>query len=375
MPKQYEHQQNNIQPTSVFHFNIWIGLGLIACLLTSGYLWDNYISPKTIVTKTKVISVPKISNQDSSGIKFAKIQDVQVGERAIGANPEVTDSERATFFPDPDPATWRKLTLEMIKSDGKRLDITLLRPLNWVSESQADIGTTIFLDSPELGAQGFAKVLNIEPCPLIKQGKGNVITGTFHHEAANTIDVHVEGLSKPIGGTDNHPFWSVTRNEFVEAGKLQPGEELHLYSGQTAKVIQILPRPGPEQVHNLEVMNEHVYRVSDQGILVHNNYVYKNASVKRQKQNEHVFGTPEYNNRLKNPPTSGTKLTSVFLDSATAEHYVIETKRLGTKRVLEGQTVYEYDFKIEVGADGNGSPATRVKVIEDMSGQIHGFPY
>jgi hypothetical protein len=123
-----------------------------------------------------------------------------------------------------------------------------------------------------MGAQGFAMVRNIEPCPPIKPGKGNVITGTFHHEAANTIDLYVEGLSKPIGCTDNHPFWSVTRNEFIEAGKLQSGEKLQLYSGQTAKVVQILPRPGPEQVHNLEVMNEHVYRVADQGILVHNAY-------------------------------------------------------------------------------------------------------
>jgi hypothetical protein len=375
MPKQFERQQNDNQPMNVFHFNTWIGLGVIICLLVSGYLWDNYISPKTIVTTTKVISVPKTSTQGSSSIKLAKIQDVQVGERAIGVNPELTDSERSAFLPDPEPVTWRKLTLEMIKSDGKRLDITLLRPLNWIAELQADIGTTIFLDLPEMGAQGLAKVLNIEPCPPIKPGKGNVITGTFHHEAANTIDLHVEGLSKPIGCTDNHPFWSVTRKEFVEAGKLQPGEELHLYSSQIAKVIQILPRPGPEQVHNLEVMNEHVYRVSDQGILVHNSYIYKDTRIKRQKQNEHVFGTPEYNNRLKNPPKDRTKLTSVFLDGATAEHYVTETMKLATGRSEGGATIYEYDFKIEVGADGNGSPATRVRVIKDTQGQIHGYPY
>jgi hypothetical protein len=114
------------------------------------------------------------------------------------------------------------------------------------------------------------KVRNIEPCPPIRPGKGNVITGTFHHEAANTIDLHVEGLSKPIGCTDNHPFWSVTRNEFVEAGKLLPGEELQLYNGQNTKVVQILPCLGPEWVHNIEVLNEHVYRVTDNGILVHN---------------------------------------------------------------------------------------------------------
>jgi hypothetical protein len=147
-----------------------------------------------------------------------------------------------------------------------------LRPLSWIKESNAQISATIFLDLPEMGAQGLAKVLNIEPCPPIKKGRGNVITGTFHHEAANTIDLYVEGLPKPIGCTDNHPFWSVTRNEFIEAGKLQQGEALQLHNGQTAKVIQILPRPGPERVHNLEVMNEHVYRVSDQGILVHNTY-------------------------------------------------------------------------------------------------------
>jgi hypothetical protein len=280
MQKQFEHEKKENSNTIPFYYSNWFILGLIICLLSMGYLWDNYISPKTIVTTTKVISVPKPSAQNSSGIKFAKIQDVQVGERAIGRNPEVTDSDRVTvFFPDPEPATWQKLTLEMFKPDGKRLDITLLRPLSWITESQADIGTTIFLDLPEMGAQGQAKVLNIEPCPPIKKGKGNVITGTFHHEAANTVDLYVEGLSKPIGCTDNHPFWSVTRNEFIEAGKLQQGEALQLHSGQIAKVVQILPRPGPERVHNLEVLNEHVYYVADIGILVHNNCTNKHHAI------------------------------------------------------------------------------------------------
>jgi hypothetical protein len=234
------------------------------------FLWNSYRTPPINNTVAHTILKP-VTHSVSSGIRFAKIQDIQVGERAIGTNPEVTDSDRATFLSDPEPATWRKLTIEMIKSNGKRLDITLLRPLSWLAESQANTGATIFLDLPEMGAQGFAKVLNIESCPPIKPGKGNVITGTFHHEATNTIDLHVEGLSKPIGCTDNHPLGSVTRNEFVEAGKLLQGEELQFYSGQTAKVVQILPRPGPEQVHNLEVMNEHVYRVTNTGVLVHNN--------------------------------------------------------------------------------------------------------
>jgi hypothetical protein len=249
------------------------------------YLWSNYIYNNVIATDNQELNTSQPSAQKTPGVRYAKIQDVKVGERTVGKNPELTADDRKTFFPDPEPSTWRKLTLEMFKSDGKRLDITLLRPLSWIAESRAEINAIIHLDLPEMGAQGNAKVLNIEPCPPIKPGKGNVVTGTFHHEAANTIDLHIEGLSKPIGTTDNHPFWSVTRQEFVEAGKLLPEEDLQLYNGQTAKVVQILPRPGPERVHNLEVMNEHVYQVAYEGILTHNqcakNYFTESGKVRR----------------------------------------------------------------------------------------------
>jgi hypothetical protein len=260
------------QSTGSFYRQLLTCIGLCSFFFLANYLWNSYTDSQVAGVKSNVkrVSTTSPEVQNNSGVRIKKIQEVEVGERAIGINPELTDSERATFLPDPKPATWRKLTLEMIKPNGKRLDITLLRPLSWLAASQANTGTTIFLDLPEMGAQGFAKVRNIEPCPPIKPGQGNVITGTFHHEAANTIDLYVEDLSKPIGCTDNHPFWSVTQNEFVEAGKLLQGEELQLYNGQTVKVVQILPRPGPEQVHNIEVLNEHVYRVTDAGLLVHN---------------------------------------------------------------------------------------------------------
>ncbi|MDR1923119.1 MAG: hypothetical protein LBQ66_02000, partial [Planctomycetaceae bacterium] len=148
MQEQLECRQNENQNMIPFYYSNWFILGLAVCLLSMGYLWDTYVSPQTVVTTTKVITVTKPSTQNPRGVKFAKIQDVQVGERAIGKNPEVTDSERSTFLPDPEPATWRKLTLEMIKPDGKRLDITLLRPLSWIKESNATISATIFLDLP-----------------------------------------------------------------------------------------------------------------------------------------------------------------------------------------------------------------------------------
>ena len=43
----------------------------------------------------------------------------------------------------------------------------------------------------------------------------------------------------------NHPFWSVDREEFVEAGHLSPGERVLLATGDTRRVIQTVPPPGP----------------------------------------------------------------------------------------------------------------------------------
>jgi hypothetical protein len=221
------------------------------------------------VPSVTVVPIQKVSIQPLEP-KYKRIADLTVGERTIGTNPKISDDRRSVFLPDPDPISWLKLTLVMSKEDGKRLDITLLRPISWFEEVEAIDDTTIFLDLPEMGAQGLATVASIEPCPPIKPGKGNVITGTFRHEATNIIDLYVEGLSKPIGTTDNHPFWSVTRNDFVSVHELQVGEVLRLYNGLSTKVLQIKPRPGPASVYNLEILNEHVYHVTNSGILVHN---------------------------------------------------------------------------------------------------------
>jgi hypothetical protein len=257
-----------------FYRQLLTCIGLCCFFFLANYLWNSYTDSHIASVKPNVKRVSTTSSDvlknSNSGVRIKKIQEVEVGERAIGLNPELTDSERSAFLPDPEPTTWRKLTLEMIKPNGKRLDITLLRPLSWLVESQANTGTTIFLDLPETGAQGFAKVRNIEPCPNIKSGEGNVVTGTFRHQTNGTIDLFVDILDAPIGCTETHPFWSVTKQEFVVAGQLLPGEKLRLHNGQTTKVVKTLPRPVPQYVYNIEVLNENVYEVTFNGILVHN---------------------------------------------------------------------------------------------------------
>jgi len=72
--------------------------------------------------------------------------------------------------------------------------------------------------------------------------------------------------------TSNHLFWSADRQAFVPAGELLAGERVASTTG-TARIDRVEPRPGPEVVYNFEVHGEHVYYVTDSGLLAHNKCV------------------------------------------------------------------------------------------------------
>ena len=192
--------------------------------------------------------------------------------RVVGTNPlrEEVDST----IPDVDPETWRFIKLHMTIGDQEWLQIELLRPLSWIDETSAKNGGVVYLDLPELGVEGDAKVESIEACPEIENEDGtgrNVITGRFIHGSnGNLLNLYIAGESEPTGVTKIHPYWSVDRQKFVKAVDLKPGEQVDTLHG-FKKIVKILPRPRDELVYNLEVHREHVYRVGESGTLVHNN--------------------------------------------------------------------------------------------------------
>ncbi|MHC4406189.1 MAG: Hint domain-containing protein, partial [Planctomycetota bacterium] len=202
-------------------------------------------------------------------VHTTRIEQIQLGHRVLGENPELTDADRAEFGPEPDPATWRKLKLRAPKIDGTYADVELLRSLEWLEGQNAQVGGTVEINVPECGIEGDAEVLSIGSCPPIQPGPGHVVTGTFRHHAAEVLDLYVEGLDEPIRCTPNHPFWTEDRQKFVRADELHEGERLRTLDG-IARVSALLPRDTPEPVYNLEVQREHVYQVVSTGILVHN---------------------------------------------------------------------------------------------------------
>jgi len=261
----------------------------------------------------------------SGGAYYARaIETIQTGQRVLARNPGLAGGE----LPDAavDRATWVNIRLRMPKPTGDFLEITVLRPVEWLAEHLAQAaaldgeypralaeargtnvasGSTtvssvmptddppepspgmiepitadsitgspwIFLTLHELEAVGPAEIDEVGPCPELETGEGRLVTGTFAHQSGEVFDIAVDGLTEPIGCTGAHPFWSEDRHAFIPARDLRPGETLRTESGTLRQITRITPRRGPTvAVFNLEVDAEHVYHVSVDGVLVHNSY-------------------------------------------------------------------------------------------------------
>ena len=268
--------------------------------------------------------VERVMGSSGQAYHARAIETIRTGQRVSARNPELAGAE----LPDApvDPATWVNIRLRMPKPTGDFLEITLLRPVEWLAEHLAqataldadypqalaeawasgnslgitEVGSVIpqvdlpepspaqiepvsadqststpwiFLTLPELEAVGPAEIVEVGPCPELEPGEGRLVTGTFSHQSGEVFDITVDGLTEPIGCTGAHPFWSEDRHEFIPARDLRLGETLRTESGTLRQITRITPRRGPPvPVFNLEVDAEHVYYVSVDGVLVHNTY-------------------------------------------------------------------------------------------------------
>jgi hypothetical protein len=153
----------------------------------------------------------------------------------------------------------------------------LLRPQRWIDLLGLDIEQIICLESSDLGAAGFAKVVGIGDCPPICAGDGRVVIGRFvTRQASNLMQVTLSDGQR-IVGTDSHKFWSVNTQQWTRLKDLCEGERLLALDGEQA--VQSVEGSGViADVYNIEVDGEHVFRLLSSGILVHNaNYINADA--------------------------------------------------------------------------------------------------
>ena len=273
-------------------------VGLLTLLIAGACLWWALPGARRV----EAVASPSQVRQ----YETKRISRIVPFDWALAGNPL---GERDLQFGDViDPKQWRLLKLVAPKKGGGEADVDMARPLTWLySQWQAGlvppdeaalededdedsivavddarlvafdprqlVGRTIYISVPECGIDGHAKVLAVEDCPNLKPRPGpeyQLVTATFKHRGAKVVDVHVAGLSAPIGSTPNHPFWSEDKRQFVRADALQPGEHLRQADGSLTTVTAVTSRPGTHDVYNFEVHLDHVYHVANNGILVHN---------------------------------------------------------------------------------------------------------
>lgn len=248
------------------------------------------------------------------------IETIRVGQRVLTAAPEGIsldvhnhdDVYHSTAPQDGktavDPATWRliRMRAEQKWNDGTVDDINIetLQPLTWLKRFQIVKGgrAPIPLDLVEMGIDESlsATVLDILPCPEIEKGPGRVVLTTVDHLNHDVLELtvrHANGETDSIRTTGAHKFYDLTSGKWASASELTSGHHLHGMTGPI-EVLASHAERGTHRVYNMTVEEEHVYRVADSGVLVHNTNCFD------------PIGRPGFSN-----PDLGQQVHNNFLDA------------------------------------------------------------
>lgn len=246
---------------------------LAACLVLAGWLGWGQSRPNSSalrITNASAVSAPS---------RTQNIELVRVGQRVVGENPDLGQSDHSTQTAV-DPAMWR--LVRMHREDRWRdgtldtLEIETLQPLTWIQEHGARPGrhVPVPVDLTEMGMDegAEAEVVAIEPCPTIADGPGHVVLTTVNHLNRLIVELTVEdgdGRRDTIKPTAFHKFYSDTRRAWVSAVKLKRGERLRGLNGPVT-LVGCRRVSGTERIYNMSIEGQHVYHVSALGVLVHN---------------------------------------------------------------------------------------------------------
>ena len=145
----------------------------------------------------------------------------------------------------------------------------LLRPAAWIKQNDLTVGRTLTPQFNDIAIDGVATVTAVKPCPAVSPGSGSVVTGRFvTRRAGNLLEVTLESGTR-FTGTTTHPVWLPGEDRWVPLGELRPGQQVETLAGPVAVASIDTPRQVSD-VYTIEVHGHHVYRITDDGVLVHN---------------------------------------------------------------------------------------------------------
>ena len=254
---------------------LWLGvftvLGISCALWSLGRTTDGIASG----SHQAVVNTPRFT--------YKRIEELQVGNWLLSDDPQTVGVDCVDFSKF-SPESLQVLRVRMEKPGGGTLWLEMLSSPLTPQFQNAKPGDQLPLAYEELGILGVGLVLDAKPCRRIASrptGRHCLVTTTFKHDSQAIIEITVDRTPIPLRGTANHPFWSVDRKEYVQAGQLRIGESLLTADGVTASVVTTSVTNEAEVVYNIEVQGEHAYYVGPSGILVHNAKNYRSDSLFR----------------------------------------------------------------------------------------------
>ena len=198
---------------------------------------------------------------------LVKIENIQLGQRILTQNP--IQDEALYENANDGFSCWKQISLEVRHASGSVVDVDLLRPMEWIERNNVTVGQRFSFELTEIEIDGCGVVRSIFDAPDVDPGFGSVITGKFVTRAASDLVrvTLVDGTQ--ITGTSKHPVWSPDVADWRGLGEFQPGHCMQSRDGLVTFVaVEFLPDAAP--VYNFEVAGEHVYEITELGILVHN---------------------------------------------------------------------------------------------------------
>lgn len=108
-----------------------------------------------------------------------------------------------------------------------------------------------------------------------KHREGHRVTATLVNHDYDLIDLDIrkaDGKVTTLHTTAKHPFWNLSRQAWVPAGKLKAGDALNTVNSTRVQVVKVKIRPGNRDMYNLTVADLHTYYVlaGTAALLVHN---------------------------------------------------------------------------------------------------------
>jgi hypothetical protein len=242
-------------------------LGIMGCFVAGTLTRVAVPLSATVAAEPTPKSLEGSSSAFAYGDAAIPIEDVALGQRVPSQNPLHEEFYHTTK--DEDYIGWKVINIEVRHANGSTVDVQLLRSEDWIERNKLYVGKRfdLRLTEIELNASGF--VVSILDGPEVLPGIGAVVTGRFVTRQGSDLVRVTFSDGTELVGTSIHPVWSPERMEWRGLGEFEPGQFVRTRNGlmAVASVELLSARPS---VYNIEVDGEHVYEVTDLGILVHN---------------------------------------------------------------------------------------------------------